>query len=344
MRFCYCRCQSSNATALAATGGDLLHRVHRIANSELPRKSSGFAQFAIMAVLATVAGMGARTGLEMDVHSSGEQLPAAIVGEQFRFSDSMAKPVGWVSVPDPYGQIRKGIESNKKRIEALVTAKPVAIPERPVQKRYTQPAPHVESEHGQLVEKMALPALELASLTSTGNNILTIPNLVREPPDKEIDLQDSARRSPARMATVRPVKTVNPRYPIYARSRAVEGWVKLSFTVDENGKAKGIRIVEASPIQIFDRVAEKALQKWKFEVLKGHDTGSLLSQTFEFSMRPSAVSPTTRERRCNTTGSNICGVAYRQENVEIYGSQKTRMEAANRNLTNQQTHRHENSK
>jgi len=335
--------QPASATALAATGGDLLHRVHRIAYGESPRKSAGFAQLAMMAVLAAVAGMGARSGLEIEVHSSAGHLSDVIVDEQFSFSGSIAKPAGWISQPDPYGQIRQGIESNRKRNEASAMAKRLTIEEQGIQKHYTEPAPQVESQNKQLEEQMALSALELASLL-TGNNVPKAPEQVLESPGNKIDSQDFALRVPPGKATVRPVKTVNPRYPIYARSRAVEGWVKLSFTVDENGKAKGIRVVAASPIQIFDRVAEKALRKWKFEVLKGHDTGSLLAQTFEFSMHPSEARPATRERRCNKTGSNICGVAYRQENVEIYGAQKFRVEAANRNLTSQQTHRHTNYK
>lgn len=336
--------QPANATALAATGGDLLHRVHRIANSELPRKSAGFAQIAMMAMLVAVAGMGARSGFETGVQSSGDWSSGVLANEQFSFSGSIARPVGWRPGSDPYGQIRQGIESNKRKNEASAMEQLVTIEERPLQKQSFGPAPKTGPQVRTYKEPVALHDLELASLNLVGHDVIDIPEPVLESHGNEIDSQDSAFQSPPRMATVRPVKTVKPRYPIYARSRAVEGWVKLSFTVDESGKAKAIRVVAASPAQIFDGVAEKALRKWKFKVLEGHDTGSLLLQAFEFSMNPSAARPTTRERRCNKTGSNICGVAYRQENVEIYGAQKIRMEAANRNLTSQQTHRHTNSK
>jgi beta-lactamase regulating signal transducer with metallopeptidase domain len=144
--------QPANATALAATGGDLLHRVHRIANGEFPRKSAGFAQFAMMLALVTVAGMGARSGLEVGLHSPTGQLPDVFTDDQFSFSASIVRPAGWESVPDPYGQIRQGIKSHKNRNEEnkneeAVMAKRGAIAKRPVQKLYTEPVPRVEPDN-----------------------------------------------------------------------------------------------------------------------------------------------------------------------------------------------------
>ena len=110
----------------------------------------------------------------------------------------------------------------------------------------------------------------------------------------------------------------------------MEGWVKLSFSVDDNGRARSIEVLDASPTQIFNRAAEKALRKWRFELLPGHDTQKVMAQTFDFSMHPSDVRPVSRQRRCNKTGSNICGMAFNQENVDYYGSQNNRREAANR--------------
>jgi len=347
--------QPSNATALAATGGDLLHRVHRIANSEAPGKSAGFAQFAMMAVLVAVAGMSARSGFEMGAYSAGSQTPAVVADEQFSFSGFNTRPVGLKSQPDPYAQIRQGIESNVRKNEetAMAMAKRLAIAERLLPKPDAQRVSAVEPERKPLEKQVAAPILQLASLNSTslsstslnstGSNLITKPGLSLEPVNDATGSQGLVPQPMRRKATVKPVRTVSPRYPTYARSRAIEGWVKLSFRVDELGKAKDIDVIASSPIHIFDRAAERALRKWKFEVLKGHVAGSPLVQTFEFSMHPSDARPTTRQRRCNTTGSNICGFAYRQENVEIFGAQKIRTKAASRNLTSQQSHRQQSS-
>jgi len=158
---------------------------------------------------------------------------------------------------------------------------------------------------------------------------LSLDSVASNPVDSKMDKQQISLE-PRKKATVNPIKTVSPKYPSYARSRAIEGWVKLSFTVDKRGRAKDITVLEASPVQVFERAAEKALRKWKFEILTGHSVDKSLVQTFDFSMHPSDVRPISRNRRCNKTGSYICGMFYRQETVENYGSQSVRMEASNK--------------
>lgn len=346
--------QPSHATALAATGGDLLHRVHRIANSESPGKSAGFAQFAMMTVLVAVAGMGARSGLEMGAYSEEGPVSDMVVSEQFSFSASDAGPVGWISEPDPYEQIRQGIESNRNKDKELARVQDMAAAVRRSQPVNEQTLAQIETTKVQPDERLAPPEIQLAILDTHVNDLLRESGPVLESVTTSFDLLDpqsqaiqesgQKNQNTQKRATVKPVKTVNPRYPTYARSRAVEGWVKLSFTVDKGGRAKDIKVVAASPLQIFDRAAKKALQKWQFETFQGHDADSQLAQTFEFSMHPSDVRSSSRKRRCNLTGSNICGAAFRQENVEIYGAKNIRMEASYRNKTSQQTHRHTNSK
>ncbi|MDE1236517.1 energy transducer TonB [Vibrio aestuarianus] len=62
-----------------------------------------------------------------------------------------------------------------------------------------------------------------------------------------------------------PLYRVEPVYPAKALKRSVEGFVTLSFTIDEVGKATNIKVVEAKPVRMFEREAIQAVKKWKYQ-------------------------------------------------------------------------------
>ncbi|WGK82746.1 energy transducer TonB [Vibrio aestuarianus] len=62
-----------------------------------------------------------------------------------------------------------------------------------------------------------------------------------------------------------PLYRVEPVYPAKALKRGVEGFVTLSFTIDEMGKATNIKVVEAKPVRMFEREAIQAVKKWKYQ-------------------------------------------------------------------------------
>ena len=62
-----------------------------------------------------------------------------------------------------------------------------------------------------------------------------------------------------------PTKRGNPEYPRRARSRGIEGFVILEFTVTRSGAVEDITVVDAAPKRIFDRAAIRAAQDFVFE-------------------------------------------------------------------------------
>ncbi len=64
---------------------------------------------------------------------------------------------------------------------------------------------------------------------------------------------------------VLPLVRIPPRYPIRAASRRLEGWVKVEFTIREDGSIKDPVVVDAQPKNIFDRAALNAIKRWKFK-------------------------------------------------------------------------------
>lgn len=59
---------------------------------------------------------------------------------------------------------------------------------------------------------------------------------------------------------------VLPQYPRNALKSKVEGMVKLSFYIDENGNAYNISVISQRPKKVFERSAIKALSQWKYRI------------------------------------------------------------------------------
>ena len=62
-----------------------------------------------------------------------------------------------------------------------------------------------------------------------------------------------------------PLYRVEPRYPAKALKRGAEGFVVMSFTIDETGRPTDIQVTEAKPRRMFEREAMRALKKWKYQ-------------------------------------------------------------------------------
>jgi protein TonB len=66
-------------------------------------------------------------------------------------------------------------------------------------------------------------------------------------------------------ASLKRVRMVSPTYPDAARKRGIEGWVELAFTVQTNGTVDQVEVRNASPAEVFDDAAMRAVRQWRFE-------------------------------------------------------------------------------
>mgnify|MGYP005995626057 FL=1 len=62
-----------------------------------------------------------------------------------------------------------------------------------------------------------------------------------------------------------PIVRIEPKYLIQAARDGKEGWVTLSFTINEIGGVEDVDVIEAEPKRIFDKEAKRALRKWKYK-------------------------------------------------------------------------------
>ncbi len=103
------------------------------------------------------------------------------------------------------------------------------------------------------VSVASAPAPSLAGLTAAAP---------AAPPPAPAAVESASQSGPEQ--EVMPLNDVRPEYPYRARQRGIEGHIKLAFTITAAGKVENIRVLEASPPNVFDREARRAAARWRF--------------------------------------------------------------------------------
>ena len=60
------------------------------------------------------------------------------------------------------------------------------------------------------------------------------------------------------------VVTMKPMYPLRARTRNMEGYVQVQFTVSKDGRVQDAIVIEADPQGYFEKAALAAVNNWQF--------------------------------------------------------------------------------
>lgn len=89
---------------------------------------------------------------------------------------------------------------------------------------------------------------------------------------------------PAAEGDALPIVRIQPQYPRQALMEGIEGWVKLEFTITEDGAVSDVVVIDADPPRIFDRNAIRAVLRWKFKprIVDGKPIRRRGSQVIEF--------------------------------------------------------------
>jgi protein TonB len=83
-----------------------------------------------------------------------------------------------------------------------------------------------------------------------------------------------------------PIVRIEPQYPRDALLKGLEGWVRLRFTIREDGSVADVSVIGAEPSKVFNRNAVRAVMRWKFKprIVDGQPVRRQGQQTIEFKL------------------------------------------------------------
>ncbi|MCD6152274.1 MAG: energy transducer TonB [Deltaproteobacteria bacterium] len=147
-----------------------------------------------------------------------------------------------------------------KRHETKIKRKTVKPPEKPRQKPDKHPQATLKHP---ISTKLRLP-FKLNPRLPGGPGTLALPpftssalmNITAPPNIFSVEQLDAPLTALAR---------IPPVYPLRARRRGIEGWVKVQFVVNNNGRVDNITIIEAHPAGLFEQSVERCVSAWRFK-------------------------------------------------------------------------------
>ncbi len=150
--------------------------------------------------------------------------------------------------------------------EPIVEPEPVvepviALPEKkPEVKKKPKPKPKKEEkkikEEAKPVEKQL--AMNDSKSDSNSQSKAEKSNVIAKN-NGPVNNQSTSKRGPKALSKQAPP------YPDRARRLGKEGYVKVRYDIDDDGRVSNIEFVEASPKGLFERDVKRTMNRWKFE-------------------------------------------------------------------------------
>jgi TonB family protein len=72
------------------------------------------------------------------------------------------------------------------------------------------------------------------------------------------------------------IKRVEPKYPNRALKKGYEGWVRLSYVIENDGSVSNVLVTDSSGLKSFEKSALKSLKKWQYS--PAMDNGKAIQQ------------------------------------------------------------------
>lgn len=314
--------------AVAATGGNLLARIKLIIDDDLPGRGSSILQFGLVAVAGIFVAFGAQQG-----YSLSTELNRVAVSAQLQASDVQWKTWGnsraaWSLGVTEYAEAARKAQLAAMKQETLsphnpplptISLKSQAVREDGV---YGELLAHVGRDNPELkietfMEKekifagMAVnrqAAVDIAlqyDARHTSSPPLDSANMVESTLQTALSERNPPAVDEAVKADLVAVNARPPNYPWRARRKGIEGFVKLEFSLDDDGKVTDVEVLDAMPEGVFEKAASRAISRWTFEAME--EPGMRYRQVFDFELQDLEKGP-PRSRPCALTGSRTCGI------------------------------------
>ena len=120
-----------------------------------------------------------------------------------------------------------------------------------------------------VISRRLLPSLAVAGTLFICPAVLHAQELSLPCDEKEAQVLAEKRDNEVKRITAfqpaKPKKRIDPRYPVSAARRGQEGWVKMSYVIDEEGNVQDAVVDDFGGHRDFKRKALHALKQWKYE-------------------------------------------------------------------------------
>ena len=83
-----------------------------------------------------------------------------------------------------------------------------------------------------------------------------------------------------------PIVQVPPVYPVRAKHMGIEGWVRVKFIVNEEGRVDDIKILDSRPEKVFNNAVLRCVSAWRFTpgTVEGVPVKTLVETTIRFEL------------------------------------------------------------
>lgn len=170
--------------------------------------------------------------------------------------------VPYLLTPDPdppeYEQLVSQVNVIRMQEPEVEEPEPIEEPEEEPEEE--KPEPDETAAPRQPVEtEMTLP-FDINPRLPSGPQSLEFPEMMRPGPPSAGDTFSSGDLDEPLTA----VSRMPPVYPMNAKRRNIEGWVRVRFVVDEDGEVDDVTILDEDPPGVFDRAVIDCVSDWRF--------------------------------------------------------------------------------
>jgi protein TonB len=213
-------------------------------------------------------------------------LPYAVIGMDqaiAKFDDKEALRLeGLIRMADPnapaLARVNSDLEKMKIRQAEAEVAKVQAEEEKLTEDKAREEAARKAKEQAA--------SLEQEQATAAPAPVRTAPAPVTPPPPvpttvvptPEPVVQAPAAPAPAR-AAIEPISTPQPPFPREALLAGTKGEVVAEISIDGAGNVTNVRVISASPRNVFDKSVVTTVRRWKF---RGNGESTTIRRTFAF--------------------------------------------------------------
>lgn len=87
-------------------------------------------------------------------------------------------------------------------------------------------------------------------------------------------------------APLTPTSRIPPVYPLRARRKGIEGWVRVGFEVEKDGSISNLHVLEATPPGYFEKSVINCVSRWRYKpgTVEGVPVKAKMETTVRFEM------------------------------------------------------------